>query len=578
MARRTLTSSNPGYSVLRTTVMLGVLLATSLIGGIKALDLLDSSEEASFESLAKRVAATLADGPDGYGPSQLDRLGELLDVRFERFDRSDVGGTTAAMRAAEIGRPTVYRNQAGDELTSVLKIPGVDGFVRMNRGVDRFRSSLRALVVQTTWSMVILSSLCLTLVFWRSNRDRTDIKTIVDGASRFAGGDLVFRIPLPGDAEWDRLAISLNRMARQIADQLRSLEAQRLQQRSILESMGSSVIALDENHRLLSANRGAEQLFELSRDDHGRLLQEVLREPELHQMVELVLGDGSRQSREFESAALPNKRLSAIAEQMVDADRTPIGAVLLVDDVTDIRRLESMRSDFAANVSHELRTPITNIRGYIETLQEIPLDDEEQARKFLQIIQRNAERLGMIIEDLLMLARLEQSEGVAEDDLLPRRLDQIIEEVIDRQAPSARVRGIELLAESSDSALEVLTRGDLLVEAISNLVSNAVRYGPGDRPVVIRTEEAPEQGLVRIAVTDEGPGIPPEHAARLFERFYRADKARSRAEGGTGLGLAIVKHIALVHGGSVSLDSRVGGGSTFTIEVRSWKPPTQNGP
>ena len=181
-------------------------------------------------------------------------------------------------------------------------------------------------------------------------------------------------------------------------------------------------------------------------------------------------------------------------------------------------------------------------------------------------------------EDLLMLARLEQSEGVAEDDLLPRRLDQIIEEVIDRQAPSARVRGIELLAESSDSALEVLTRGDLLVEAISNLVSNAVRYGPGDRPVVIRTEEAPEQGLVRIAVTDEGPGIPPEHAARLFERFYRADKARSRAEGGTGLGLAIVKHIALVHGGSVSLDSRVGGGSTFTIEVRSWKPPTQNGP
>jgi len=577
MARRTLTSSNPGYSVLRTTVMLGVLLATSLIGGIKALDLLDSSEEASFESLAKRVAATLADGPDGYGPSQLDRLGELLDVRFERFERSAVGGTTAAMRAAEIGRPTVYRNQAGDELTSVLKIPGVDGFVRMNRGVDRFRSSLRALVVQTTWSMVILSSLCLALVFWRSNRDRTDIKSIVDGASRFAGGDLVFRIPLPGDAEWDRLAISLNRMARQIADQLRSLEAQRLQQRSILESMGSSVIALDENHRLLSANRGAEQLFELSRNDHGRLLQEVLREPELHQMVELVLEDGSRQSREFESAALPNKRLSAIAEQMVDADRKPIGAVLLVDDVTDIRRLESMRSDFAANVSHELRTPITNIRGYIETLQEIPLDDAEQARKFLQIIQRNAERLGMIIEDLLMLARLEQSGG-AEDDLLPRSLDQIIEEVIERQAPSAGVRGIELRVESPGFGLEVLTRGDLLVEAISNLVSNAVRYGPGDQPVVIRTEDAAEQGLVRISVTDEGPGIPPEHAARLFERFYRVDKARSRAEGGTGLGLAIVKHIALVHGGSVSLDSRVGAGSTFTIEVRGLKPPTQNGP
>ena len=411
---------------------------------------------------------------------------------------------------------------------------------------------------------MFLSSLCLALVFWRSNRDRTDIKSIVDGASRFAGGDLVFRIPLPGDAEWDRLAISLNRMARQIADQLRSLEAQRLQQRSILESMGSSVIALDENHRLLSANRGAEQLFELSRDDHGRLLQEVLREPELHQMVERVLGDGSRQSREFESAALPNKRLSAIAEQMVDADRTPIGAVLLVDDVTDIRRLESMRSDFAANVSHELRTPITNIQGYIETLQEIPLDDAEQARKFLQIIQRNAERLGMIIEDLLMLARLEQSGG-AEDDLLPRSLDQIIEEVIERQAPSAGVRGIELRVESPGFGLEVLTRGDLLVEAISNLVSNAVRYGPGDQPVVIRTEEAAEQGLVRISVTDEGPGIPPEHAARLFERFYRVDKARSRAEGGTGLGLAIVKHIALVHGGT-SPSTRVGAGRP-AIEV-----------
>ena len=152
-------------------------------------------------------------------------------------------------------------------------------------------------------------------------------------------------------------------------------------------------------------------------------------------------------------------------------------------------------------------------------------------------------------------------------------------DVVDAWRDAAEAKGLALFARF-DADLPAWVSADPLRirQVLTNLVSNAVRYGPGDRPVVIRTEEAPEQGLVRIAVTDEGPGIPPEHAARLFERFYRADKARSRAEGGTGLGLAIVKHIALVHGGSVSLDSRVGAGSTFTIEVRGWKPPTQNGP
>ena len=430
-------------------------------------------------------------------------------------------------------------------------------------------------LIRTTLDLALWTSFGLTIIalaftWYRAGRDHRDIRRIAEGASRFAKDELSFRIRPSGEPEWDRVTISMNRMARTLREQLGTLQRQRMEQNAILESMSSSLIALDREHHVLTTNRTAERFFNLGSDSRGRLLEEVLREPALHRIVEDVLDQGELRRTEFESATVQGRRLSATAQRMFDAEDRSIGAVLVVDDVTEIRRLESMRSDFAANVSHELRTPITSIQGYAETLEELGADDSEQTAKFISIIRRNADRLGAIIEDLLTLASLERPGPLDESDLTPTPLRAICLEVRDRMGRLAGEREIELRFEGTDD-LEVLTRGELLVEAIANLVSNAIRYGPARVPVVVKSQLLdPEPGLgsrLRIDVVDQGPGIAERHVPRLFERFYRVDKARSRSDGGTGLGLAIVKHIALVHGGELSVDTTVGEGSRFTLVI-----------
>ncbi len=402
--------------------------------------------------------------------------------------------------------------------------------------------------------------------WYRARRDHRDLRRIVEGASRFSNDELSFQIPRSGEPEWDRVTVSLNRMAETLRGQFEELRRQRGEQTTILESMNSSLIAVDRDHYVLTANRAAEAFFQLEAGYRGRLLEEVLREPALNRIVEESLRLGETRRLEFESSTVTGRRLSVSSQQMFDERQESVGAVLIVDDVTEMRKLESMRSDFAANVSHELRTPITSIRGYAETLQEVGAGDREQFLKFTGIIQRNADRLEAIIEDLLTLASLERPGPLEEADLEPMDLRSIHLEVKDRMHRLSSERGIELRFEGSDE-VEVLTRGDLLVEALSNLVSNAVRYGPPAVPVLIRTRLDEASGLLTTEVEDRGPGIPERHVPRLFERFYRVDKSRSRADGGTGLGLAIVKHIALVHGGEISVHTRVGEGSRFSLSI-----------
>ena len=431
-------------------------------------------------------------------------------------------------------------------------------------------ASIRTALDVALWIGVAATVLALVFTWYRSQRDHQDLRRIAEGASRFSKNELSFRIRPSGEPEWDRVTISMNRMARTLREQLAELQRQRMEQNAILESMSSSLIALDREHHLLTMNRTAERFFNLGPESRGRLLEEILREPALHKVVEEVLRLDEVRRTEFESTTIPGRRLSATAQRMFDESDQSIGAVLVVDDVTEIRRLESMRSDFAANVSHELRTPITSIQGYAETLEEVGADDPVQFSKFMSIIRRNADRLGAIIEDLLTLASLERPGPIDEADLERTPLRTLCLEVRDRMSRLAAQRGIELVFED-DEGIEVMTRGDLLVEAISNLVSNAIRYGPDGTPVVIRTElvETPQNAgqHLRIEVVDQGPGIAERHVPRLFERFYRVDKARSRSDGGTGLGLAIAKHIALVHGGELSVDTKVGAGSRFTLTI-----------
>jgi two-component system phosphate regulon sensor histidine kinase PhoR len=243
-----------------------------------------------------------------------------------------------------------------------------------------------------------------------------------------------------------------------------------------------------------------------------------------------------------------------------EADARP-GAVAVLSDITRLRRLENVRREFVANVSHELRTPVTSILGFVETLRGGALDDPEKARRFLDIVARHSERLAAIIDDLLLLARLESGEAVLERSSCAAIA--LLEGA--RQALQAKAdeRGVYIRVDA-DPALMLNVNPSLVQQAVANLVDNAVKYSPAQSEVVLTAGRA-EDGRPVMRVTDHGAGIPAGHLPRLFERFYRVDKQRSREQGGTGLGLAIVKHIMQTHGGEVDVESRLGEGSTFTL-------------
>jgi two-component system phosphate regulon sensor histidine kinase PhoR len=330
------------------------------------------------------------------------------------------------------------------------------------------------------------------------------------------------------------------------------------------------VLILDRQQHVTGLSRAAEAMLGLhAGTTRGRLLHEVCRQPELHRFVAAALKGGGPDSTEIVLDGEAPRRVRAAGSPLPDAEGRIVGLLIMLSDVTRLRRLEVVRSDFAANVSHELRTPITNIKGYVETLIETRLTDPNEGMRFLRIVARNAERLGAIVEDMLMLTQLERPE--ARDQLVrePARIAGVVEAMQLEQEAEARAKEIRIES-AVPPDLIASVNPQLLQQAVGNLVNNAIKYGP--RQSVVRvgasTRRLPGgRAELLIEVRDEGPGIPPEHLPRVFERFYRVDKARGREQGGTGLGLAIVKHIAQLHGGSVDVESEVGRGSVFRLQL-----------
>ena len=247
-----------------------------------------------------------------------------------------------------------------------------------------------------------------------------------------------------------------------------------------------------------------------------------------------------------------------------DEDGRHIGLVLVLHDVTQLRRLESVRRDFVSNVSHEVKTPVSAIKAAVETVLDLPGQDDPDAQRFLQIISRQADRLAAIVDDLLSLARIEQGQEAVLADMKPNPLWPIAAAAIETCEAAAEAKHIHVACEC-DREVKARVNEQLLTQAVINLIDNAVKYSDTDTSVLV-TCEASDREVV-LTVTDQGRGIEPKHLPRVFERFYRTDKARSRELGGTGLGLSIVKHVAEVHGGRVSVDSEPGVGSTFRIHL-----------
>ena len=373
------------------------------------------------------------------------------------------------------------------------------------------------------------------------------LRRIVHFSERIAAGDLTARISEPSGDEIGQLAAALDKTARQLETNFAALQTSQRQLETLLNSMEDAVIAIGADNRVQWANRTMDRL---QRTRFNAPVVETVRDPDFLRIIR-----GANESRQV----VTGRAGSILPGRIFDVTAAPMpggGAVAVLRDLTETERMEKTRRDFIANVSHELRTPLTSIQGYAETL--LDSSENNHSREFLEIIRKNASRMSRLTEDLLTLARVESGEH--QFDVQPTAPLELLNEAVESFQEKARAQGIELQVENSTEALVDADR-EAIHQVFSNLIDNAIKYAASGGRVVLGAQPA-EYG-VQFYVRDFGVGIPSEHLPRLFERFYRVDKARSRESGGTGLGLAIAKHIVFAHGGTIRAESELNHGSVF---------------
>jgi len=330
------------------------------------------------------------------------------------------------------------------------------------------------------------------------------------------------------------------------------------QQQVLFNSMIEGLLLLDRSQKIYLANRAFKNLFGLKTELRGKTILEALRLHELDQLVERVQTEGQVFDYEIKLPELTERWLRVNAAVISNSAGEREGMIMVFHDLTRLKQLERTREEFVANVSHELRTPLSLIKGYVETLLDGARNNPEVAERFLRIIERNTNRLDLLIQDLLTISALES--GRMKLNLQPVDLHAVAEKVFNDLHGRAENKNVALINQMP--SLLIRADANRLDQVFANLVDNAIKYGRTNGKVVVGGRKL-EDGPLEIFVQDDGPGIPPEALERVFERFYRVDKARSRDQGGTGLGLSIVKHIVQAHDGEVRVESELGKGTTF---------------
>lgn len=435
------------------------------------------------------------------------------------------------------------------------------------RGGERVEES-RWELLKRTGGLIGVSAFLIgfgvILIFLVVRRVVVPIETLRQGAVRFAEGKLDERLEEPDTTELASLSRALNHMSHQLDDRIRTVERQREEQEAVLAAMVEGVLAVDRDGKIIMMNNAAARLFEVERERaKGRILEEAVRNTDIHNFVRFTLKAGQAVEREIIRYENQERILQLRGTPILESGEVA-GVVVVINDVTKMRRLEATRREFVANASHELKTPVTAIKGSIETLREGALSNPRDAERFLDMMGRQADYLQSIIEDLLSLARIEQA--AEENKLAAERqpISPVLQDAIEATSTSAEARGQRVSLDCSPE-LEATFNHFLIRQAVINLIDNACKYSPEGTGIDVRAEIAEKQ-LV-ISVCDQGPGIAEKHLTRIFERFYRVEASRNRKYGGTGLGLAIVKHAALAHGGTAEVETQLGKGSTFIIRI-----------
>lgn len=589
---------------IRWKVALGSLLAVICglaIAGLLAMQSLEQQEIAQLNDMLDArsnlveysLRSTFSDPP---APDQQMHLGvivrQLGDRALARITVITADGTVIADSAVDdAGLPTVDNHLSRPEIRQALAT-GVGRDIRASQTTGArtmyraLRTELRyqgkTVILRLGLPMTMLERetgklqrhlaiaigaaflIALILSLWMARSITKPLSDIASAARRLSAGDATIRIQTHSHDEVGLLGETLNQMTDQLRTKINELSEDRAQLLAMLTSMVEGVMVLDCRGRILQINPALERMFDVSRTEiRGQISTEVLAHPELNSLITTILTN--RAGQEAEIVLMPGGRCLHIETSVAGCEReNEACAVLVFHDITELRRLENIRKDFVANVSHELRTPLTSIKGYVEALLDGGKDDPDTAINFLTIILKQSDRLNLILEDLLELSKIESGRISFKED--PLDLRSLIERTLSMIKPLADKKGHRLVSRVDDRLPPIAGDEGRLAQVLTNLLDNAVKYTPEQGTITVAARSLPDQ-TVEFTVTDTGLGIPDQDRPRVFERFYRVDKARSRELGGTGLGLAIVKHIVEGHGGQVWVEAHPPQGSRFVVRL-----------
>ena len=525
----------------------------------ESAETLQSRVRALGEEIHTRLTVIRSDGTvladSEKDPARMDdhsNRPEILAARSHGFGTAIRFSNTLETRMMYVALPV----RSGNHLV---------GFVRASLPlsvIDERLDHLRSIVV---FGAAVAALVALVLGFFMARGFAAPLASMTAVAESMSRGDYNQRLPVGRSDEVGRLAEAFNRMARSLRERMERITTDHNKLLTILAGMVEGVIAVDREERIMHLNAVAADILGTSEDDAiDKKIWEVIRVPEVCDLIATVLRRGTQAGREVHLVGTErNLHLQLQAAPLRDGEGRPVGAVVVLHDVTELHRLETVRRDFVSNASHELKTPITAIRGLIETLINDRRMDPETHDRFLERIADQANRLDTLVNDLLALSRLESAELVLEHT--PTDLGKIVHEVVDTIRPSADRKGLALTATLPTGGAKISGDREALRQMAANLLDNALKYTPCGGRIAVRLRVEQEQAVLEVA--DTGIGIEPQHLDRIFERFYRVDKGRSRELGGTGLGLSIVKHVVLAHGGEVTVTSTPGSGSTFVVRL-----------
>lgn len=500
-------------------------------------------------------------GDSDENPAEMDNHGDRPEIR--------------EALAGHVGRSIRHSHTKHSDLVYVA-IPVYHGavlcgVVRMSASLEAVDQVLSAVHARLFAAGGIIALLSVAVSFWLARRVTGPVKDMVAGARAYAEGDLGNRLPVPRSTELGKLATAMNLMAGHLDERIKTVRRQRNELDAVFSSMAEGAVAVDREERVVSLNRAAAALFGVDLETaRGRDIREVVRNPKIQECVLRKLADSEPFVEDVLLTNPEERHIRVSATGLRDERGAEIGALLVLEDITELWRLERVRRDFVANLSHEIRTPVTSIKGYAETLLGEASRDPETLEQFLNVIVRQADRLSALVDDILSLATLERSEAAKDIPFDDISVLSSLEEAVRVCSPKAAARGIEIHVDCAKD-IRAVANASLLEQAVINLLDNAIKYSEAGSRVDIQSVQSGEE--IVLSVRDTGCGISEEDLSRIFERFYRVDRARSRALGGTGLGLSIVKHIATLHGGRVSVESVLGKGSCFAIHLPRLSAP-----